>query len=267
VQRTARHDPRRNDVRQYDDLADQWWADRGAFAMLHWIAAARAALVPPAARPGAVLVDVACGGGLMAPHVAERGYRHVGLDLSASALAVARTRGVAPVRADAAALPLPDGCADVVVAGEVLEHVTDLAGVVAEVCRVLRPAGLLVIDTIADTWWARLASITVAERLPAGPPRLLHDGRLFVNRSELVRLCASHGVDLTLRGLRPSGRDYLAWLLHRRHDVRMLPTRSTSALFQGKGTKAASPGRRDGPPGPADRARRHTDVPEGANAS
>jgi len=43
VQRTAPHDLLRNDVRQYDDLADQWWADRGAFAMLHWIAAARAA--------------------------------------------------------------------------------------------------------------------------------------------------------------------------------------------------------------------------------
>jgi 2-polyprenyl-6-hydroxyphenyl methylase/3-demethylubiquinone-9 3-methyltransferase len=267
VQRTARPDLLRNDVRQYDDLADQWWADRGAFAMLHWIAAARAALLPRADRPGALLVDVACGGGLMASHVARRGYRHVGLDLSPSAVAVARRQGVHVVRADASALPLPDGCADVVVAGEVLEHVTDLAGVVGEVCRVLRPAGLLVIDTIADTWWARFTSITVAERLPAGPPQLLHDGTLFVNRAELVRLCASHGVDLVLRGLRPSVRDYLAWLVRRRDDVRMLPTRSTSGLFQGKGTKRASPGRRDGPPGAADRGLRQTDVPEGANAS
>jgi 2-polyprenyl-6-hydroxyphenyl methylase/3-demethylubiquinone-9 3-methyltransferase len=267
VQRTAPHDLLRNDVRQYDRLADQWWADRGSFAMLHWIAAARAALVPKADRAGALLVDVACGGGLMAPHVARRGYRHVGLDLSASALRVARAHGASPLRADAAALPLPDGCADVVVAGEVLEHVTDLASVVREVCRVLRPAGLLVIDTIADTWWARFTSITVAERLPAGPPQLLHDGTLFVNRAEPVRLCASHGVDLDLRGLRPCARDYLAWLLRRRDDVRMLPTRSTAGLFQGKGTKRASPGRRSGPPGPADRAGRRTDVREGANAS
>jgi 2-polyprenyl-6-hydroxyphenyl methylase / 3-demethylubiquinone-9 3-methyltransferase len=267
VQRTARHDLLRNDVRQYDGLADQWWADRGAFAMLHWIAAARAALVPPADRPGALLVDVACGGGLMAPHVARLGYRHVGLDLSGSAVVVARRQGVHGVRADAAALPLPDGCADVVVAGEVLEHVTDLSGVVREVCRVLRPAGLLVIDTIADTWWARFTAITVAERLPAGPPRPLHEPALFVDRAELVRLCASHGVDLALRGLRPSARDYLAWLLRRRDGVRMLPTRSTAGLFQGKGTKRASPGRRNGPPGAADRGRPHTDVREEANAS
>jgi 2-polyprenyl-6-hydroxyphenyl methylase/3-demethylubiquinone-9 3-methyltransferase len=267
VQRTPRHDLLRNDVRQYDGLADQWWADRGAFAMLHWIAAARAALVPPAGRAGALLVDVACGGGLMAPHVARRGYRHVGLDLSPSAVAVARRHGVHVVRADARALPLPDGCADVVVAGEVLEHVTDLPAVVAEVCRVLRPAGLLVIDTIARTRWATFTTITVAERLPAGPPPGLHDGALFVDRDELVRLCASHGVDLALRGLRPSARDYLAWLLRRRDDVRMLPTRSTSGLFQGKGTKRASPGRRNGPPGAADRGSRQTDVHEGATAS
>jgi 2-polyprenyl-6-hydroxyphenyl methylase/3-demethylubiquinone-9 3-methyltransferase len=267
VQRTARHDRLRNDVRQYDDLADQWWADRGAFAMLHWIAAARAALVPPATRPGAVLVDVACGGGLMAAPVAERGYRHVGVDLSASALGAARAHGVTPVRADAAAVPLPDGCADVVLAGEILEHVPDLDAVVAEACRVLRPGGLLVIDTIADTWWARFISITLAERLPAGPPRLLHDGALFVNRGELRRLCAAHGVDLVLRGLRPSAADYLAWLLRRREDVRMLPTRSTAGLFQGKGTKTVTTGRRTGPPGAADRSRPRTDVREGANAS
>jgi 2-polyprenyl-6-hydroxyphenyl methylase/3-demethylubiquinone-9 3-methyltransferase len=110
--------------------------------------------------------------------------------------------------------------------------------VIAEVCRVLRPGGLLVIDTIADTWWARLSSITVAERLPAGPPRNLHDGALFVNRAELHRLCAAHDVDLQLRGLRPSARDYLLWLMHRRDDVRMVPTRSTSGLFQARGTKS-----------------------------
>lgn len=246
--RASRRGPQRNDVQQYDDLVDEWWAGRGAFAMLHWIAAARASLVPPASRPDAVLVDVACGGGLMAPHVARRGYRHVGIDLSASAGRVARQRGVQVVRADAAALPLNDGCADVVVAGEVLEHVTDLSAVVAEVCRVLRPGGLLVIDTIADTWWARFSSITLAERLPAGPPRYLHDGDLFVNRDELRRLCAASRVDLELRGLRPSGRDYLAWLVRRRDTVRMVPVRSTAGLLQARGTKAPEP----------------TDVPEGA---
>ncbi len=71
----------RNDVRQYEELAEEWWRPGGVFAMLHWIARARAALVPPATRDGAVLVDLGCGGGLLAPHVAGLGYRHVGVDL------------------------------------------------------------------------------------------------------------------------------------------------------------------------------------------
>ena len=76
----------RNDVRQYDDLFHQWWAPRGAFAMLHWIAKSAASCIPKATASDALLVDIATGGGLLAPHVAAKGYRHVGLDLSDSAL-------------------------------------------------------------------------------------------------------------------------------------------------------------------------------------
>ena len=231
----------RNDPRQYDDLVGSWWDLRGRFAMLHWINAARARLVPPATRDGSVLVDVACGGGLLAPHVAALGHRHVGVDLSPTAAPMARDHGVQAVRGDAQRLPLADAVADVVVAGEVLEHVPDLAAAVSEACRVLRPGGTLVVDTIASTWWGRFSSITVAERLPAGPPRRLHDPALFVDRAELVRLAAQGGVALHLTGLRPSAVDYLAWLAGRRREVRMLPTRSTAGLFQAVGRKTASP--------------------------
>jgi 2-polyprenyl-6-hydroxyphenyl methylase/3-demethylubiquinone-9 3-methyltransferase len=229
--------PRRNDPAQYDELADQWWEPRGSFAGLHWLAGARAANVPPALRPNALLVDVACGGGLLAPHLAGRGYRHLGVDLSPTAVRVAREHGVTPVRGNVARLPVASGAADVVVAGEILEHVPDLPGVVGELARVLRPGGVLVIDTIARTWFARIGAITVAERLPAGPPKLLHDATLFVDRGELRRECARHGIRLELTGLRPSLRDYLGWLVGRRSGVRMLRTRNTAALFQGVGVK------------------------------
>ena len=175
----------RNDPAQYDDLAAQWWDPRGAFVMLHWLAAARGALVPPATGSGggdAVLVDLGCGAGLLAPHVAGKGYRHVGVDVTASALAQARAHGVAPVRGNVTQVPLRDGCADVVMAGEILEHVTDLPAAVAEACRLLRPGGLLVIDTIAATALARLVAVRLAERLPA-VPKGIHDPDLFVDRA------------------------------------------------------------------------------------
>jgi 2-polyprenyl-6-hydroxyphenyl methylase/3-demethylubiquinone-9 3-methyltransferase len=228
----------RNDPAQYDDLAASWWDGRGPFAMLHWIAEARARLVPQATHEASVLVDIACGGGLLAPHLAGKGHRHVGVDLSPTATAVARRHGVAAVRGDAQRLPLADACADVVVAGEVLEHVPDLDAAVSEACRVLRPGGTLVVDTIAATWFGRFSSITVGERLPGGPPRRLHDPALYVDRDRLVRVAAAHGVVLSLAGLRPSVPDYLAWVTGRRDRARMVPTRSTAGLFQAHGRKA-----------------------------
>ncbi|MDQ6837375.1 MAG: methyltransferase domain-containing protein [Actinomycetota bacterium] len=228
---------RRNDPRQYDDLAGEWWNPRGAFAMLHWIAAARAALVPPASHDRAILVDMGCGAGLLGPHVATLGYRHIGVDLTMSALTQAQDHGVTVVRGDVAAVPLADTTADVVCAGEILEHVTDLARTVAEACRLLRPGGTLVIDTIAATRLAALMVVTLAERIPGAAPPGLHDPALFVDRDLLVAECAAHGVGLRLRGLRPSLSAAVAWKAGRRPTARMVPTWSTAVLFQGLGVK------------------------------
>jgi 2-polyprenyl-6-hydroxyphenyl methylase / 3-demethylubiquinone-9 3-methyltransferase len=230
----------RNDPRQYDDLAGEWWRPAGEFAALHWIAEARAALLPPPARDGAPLLDVGCGGGLVAPHLPHRNgrrYRHVGVDVTASALAVAGERGVDPVQGDAVALPFADESFDVVVAGEILEHVADLEASVAECARVLAPGGTVVGDPVADTARARLSLVTVGERLPGGPPRRCHDPELFVDPHRLRALFAAHGIVLRLRGLAAHPLQYLRFLLTRRGRVRMRPVRSLGALYQGVGVK------------------------------
>jgi 2-polyprenyl-6-hydroxyphenyl methylase/3-demethylubiquinone-9 3-methyltransferase len=229
---------KRNDPAQYDDLAAQWWDPRGAFVMLHWLAAARSALVP-AAGGDAVLVDLGCGAGLLAPHLAGKGYRHVGVDVTTSALTQARGHGVVPVRGSVTRIPLQDGCADVVVAGEILEHVTDLPAAVAEACRLLRPGGLLVIDTIAATALARLVAIRISERLPA-VPKGIHDPELLVDRTVLVRECARHGVALALRGIAPSVPDLARWLVRRIDTVPMVRVPTTAILFQAVGHKVVS---------------------------
>jgi 2-polyprenyl-6-hydroxyphenyl methylase/3-demethylubiquinone-9 3-methyltransferase len=226
----------RNDPRQYDDLVEEWWRPRGAFAMLHWIAEARARLVPPAPHTDALLVDIACGAGLLAPHLAGKGYRHIGVDRTATALACAALHGVTPLQGDALQIPLADGCADLVCAGEILEHVADLEGAVAEACRVLRPGGRLVIDTLAATARARWLAVTLAERVGA-VPHGIHDPALFVDRRRLVAAAARHGVALELRGLRPSVPGLLTWWLGGSTPVRMVPQRSTGVLFQAWGTR------------------------------
>ena len=234
---SVRHRRPRNDIGQYDDLTEEWWKPEGDFAALHWLAASRRSLIPASAGPHEILVDVGCGGGLMAEPMSA--YLHVGVDLVASALGHAHAHGVSPLRADASALPIASESASVVIAGEILEHVTSLDEVVGEICRVLRPGGTVVIDTINDTRLAKFLLVTIAERLPGGPPRGIHDPCLFVNPQRLQRLFAEKGVMLDVWGLRPSATDYARFLTDRRRGVRMVRTRSTRAVYQGLGKKAA----------------------------
>ena len=228
---------RRNDPAQYDELAGQWWQPRGSLTMLHWLAASRAEHIPPAEHPSAVLVDLACGGGLMAPHVGRLGYRHVGVDLNLPGLRTAGEHGVLPVQASVFAVPLADGCADVVVAGEILEHVEDDVGVLAECARLLRPGGTLVLDALAAGRLSTLVNVHLLERLPGGPPRGLHDPALFVDRGRLLAAADRLGLDLELVGLRPSMRQAIPWALGRRASVTMKPVRSTAVVFAGYGRK------------------------------
>jgi 2-polyprenyl-6-hydroxyphenyl methylase/3-demethylubiquinone-9 3-methyltransferase len=102
-----------------------------------------------------------------------------------------------------------------------------------------------VIDTIAATALGRWIAVTVAERLPGGPPRGIHDPRLFVDRALLVRECARHGVDLRLRGIRPALVDVARWLAGRTDHVRMVPLPTTAVLFQGIGRRSEQASRSD----------------------
>jgi len=159
--------------------------------MLHWLARARAALVPPAARPGAVLVTWLRGGPARAACRRAR-LPLVGVDLTRSALVQAAGHGVTAVQGDATALPLADGCADVVCAGEILEHVLDLRAAVREACRVFAPAACW-----SSTPWPPPSWPAACHHGGRADSRRgttgLHDPALFVDRKVLATECARHG--------------------------------------------------------------------------
>jgi SAM-dependent methyltransferase len=105
-----------------------------------------------AQRTGAQrIVDVGCGDGSATHLVSSLDARNtvIGVDWSATALAQARARGLLVVQGgvDTSGLPLPDGCADVVIMSELIEHLVDTDTAVDEVRRVLRPGGVLLLST------------------------------------------------------------------------------------------------------------------------
>ena len=215
--------------------------------MLHWLAAARAARRAARGAGRAPCSSTSAAARACSPRTWRARATATSASTSPASALAGRGRTASTRSAgDVAAVPLADGCADVVVAGEILEHVTDLRAAVGEACRLLRPGGLLVIDTIAATALARFVAVTLAERLPGGPPRGIHDPRLFVDRA-----AARAGVRPPRRGsaaarhpARP-GRSGRAGSPAGPITVRMVPLPTTAVLFQGIGRRSEWASRSD----------------------
>ncbi len=103
------------------------------------------------ARPGGLVVDAGCAQGNFAIHLAERGYRVLGMDIRPGFLRYARKKEdrtqVSWVAGDATRLPLADGCADAVILGEILEHVAEPGVLAVQAFRAVRPGGALICTT------------------------------------------------------------------------------------------------------------------------
>jgi 2-polyprenyl-6-hydroxyphenyl methylase / 3-demethylubiquinone-9 3-methyltransferase len=160
-------------------------------------------------RPSRVL-DIGCGGGLLARHLATEGHQVTGLDASVGSLRAARaadkqlTSAPAYLAGDAYCLPFPSAAFDAVSALDFLEHVTEPVRVIAEVARVLRPGGLFLFHTFNRNLLAWLVIIKGVEWFVHNVPRHMHVLPLFIKPKELSDHCASAGLRvLGMRGMRP----------------------------------------------------------------
>ncbi|HUZ20309.1 MAG TPA: class I SAM-dependent methyltransferase [Acidimicrobiales bacterium] len=171
----------------YDAWFERPWG-RHAFAVES--TAVLAALGPLAGRR---VLEVGCGTGRLLAEMTERGAMAIGLDREPAMAELATRRTRAPVlRADAGALPFPEASLDAVVAVALLEFVADPAGVMAELCRVTRPEGRVVIGALnVRSPWG-MAHRRGLRRTPWTAAR-------FLARHELRALAAPVG-EATLHG-------------------------------------------------------------------
>jgi 2-polyprenyl-6-hydroxyphenyl methylase/3-demethylubiquinone-9 3-methyltransferase len=161
---------------------------------------------------GKVIVDVGCGGGLMAEEIAGLGATVIGIDPSAASIGTARAHAAGSGLAidyrvgSGECLPADDGSADVVYCVDVLEHVADLDAVIGETARVLKPGGLYLFDTINRTRLSKLVMIKLSQEWAATAwmPTGLHDWGQFITPAELSESLARHGLDQhDLTGMAP----------------------------------------------------------------
>lgn len=194
----------------YDRIPDDWWSDDSFMALL------RNAVNPPrfayfhemlVRRFGRVpqqlsVLDVGCGGGLLAERFAAIGCTVTGVDRSIPTLMAARNHARAAgldidyQQGDAQKLPFGDGQFDVICCCDVLEHVDDVDGVMREIARVLKPGGVFFFDTINRTWLSKLVAIKLAQdcALTRLVPRNVHVWEQFIRPKELATSLERHGL-------------------------------------------------------------------------
>jgi 2-polyprenyl-6-hydroxyphenyl methylase/3-demethylubiquinone-9 3-methyltransferase len=192
------------ELAKFEALAARWWDPQGAFKPLHDINPLRLAFVEGAhGLDGNLVLDVGCGGGILAESMAERGARVVAIDASEAALASARLHqqesGVPVDYRLATVEQMADVQAeqfDVVTCMELLEHVPDPASTVAACARMVRPGGWVYFSTINRGPKAYLLAVLGAEYVLGLLPRGTHDYAKFIRPSELDAWSRAAGLEL-----------------------------------------------------------------------
>ncbi len=193
------------ELAKFSDLAHRWWDTESEFRPLHQINPLRLdwidGLVP---LKGKRVLDVGCGGGILADSMARRGADVLGIDLATKALKVAQlhaleagTQGVSyrEISAEALAAEQP-GSFDVVTCMEMLEHVPDPSLIVKACAELVKRGGHVFFSTINRNAKAFLFAIVGAEYLLNLLPRGTHEYGRLIRPSELASYCRASELEL-----------------------------------------------------------------------
>ena len=189
---------------KFSQIAHKWWDKDSEFKPLHEINPLRLGFIDDfAAISGKTVLDVGCGGGILAESMAAKGATVTGIDLAKKSLKVAQLHSLesgvsvsyrcVPVEALAAEAP---ASFDVVTCMEMLEHVPDPLSVVRACAELVKPGGQVFFSTLNRNAKAYLLAVVGAEYVLNMLPRGTHEYKRFLKPSELARMARGAGLEL-----------------------------------------------------------------------
>lgn len=210
------------ELAKFSDLAHRWWDKDGEFRSLHEINPLRLEWINSLCPlKGLQILDVGCGGGILADAMAREGGQVTGIDLASKALRVAQLHALEAetpnlqyreISAEALA-EQQAGSFDVVTCMEMLEHVPDPASVVRACAALVKPGGWVFFSTLNRSPKSFLFAIVGAEYLLNLLPRGTHEYAKMIRPSELARYCRSANLDLRhTRGMEHNPLTQRYWL-------------------------------------------------------
>ncbi len=200
---TSTIDPQ--EVEKFSRIADEWWSETGKFKPLHKFNPIRINFIRSeiekyfAINSELKILDVGCGGGLIAEPFAKMGAAVTAVDASEKNIAVAKIHAQkSGLKIDyrvAAAEELTEQF-DVVFALEIIEHVADVENFIASLAKLVKPNGLLFVATMNRTLKSLALAKIAAEYILRWLPRGTHDWKKFVKPSELNGLTCRYNLEL-----------------------------------------------------------------------
>jgi 2-polyprenyl-6-hydroxyphenyl methylase/3-demethylubiquinone-9 3-methyltransferase len=199
-----------SEIAKFSALAHRWWDPNSEFKPLHAINPLRLDWIKSFVNlDGKKVVDIGCGGGILAESMSQSGADTTGIDLSEKALKVAQLHALEvgatltyrSISAEALADEQPAQY-DVVTCMEMLEHVPDPASVVRACAQLCKPGGTLFFSTLNRNPKSYLFAIIGAEYILKLLPKGTHEYAKFIKPSELVAFTRHAGLEmLGMKGL------------------------------------------------------------------